>query len=145
MPALSLLLKTCLSSLWSPLFPLHAPALIPLFLVKVHLSLTLTLFPLTIWYSGQTALFLFLFGKGGSGVLVNCFLCNAKATFSFSAGTVCLSFSSRACAILHAFCWSLHHQQVCHFSSPLSFLLSQSLWQIWQEMSSLSACSVRLQ
>ena len=53
------------------------------------------------------------------------------------------------------------HQQVCHFSSlllpsdsrsvlttlssPPSFLLSQSLWQIWQELSSLSSCFIRLQ
>ena len=29
-------------------------------------------------------------------------------------------------------------------SSPPSFLLSQTLWQIWQELSSLS-CSIRLQ
>ena len=29
-------------------------------------------------------------------------------------------------------------------SSPLSFILSQTLWQIWQELSSLS-CSIRLQ
>ena len=74
--------------------------------------------------------------------------------------TVCSSFSAEACAILHALCWSRQHQQVCHFSSllllsdsrsvlatlfsPPSFLLSQTLWQIWQELSSLS-CSVRLQ
>ena len=30
-------------------------------------------------------------------------------------------------------------------SSPQSFLLSQTLWQIWQELSSLSFCSIRLQ
>ena len=30
-------------------------------------------------------------------------------------------------------------------SSPPSFLLSQSLRQIWQELSSLSSCSIRLQ
>ena len=30
-------------------------------------------------------------------------------------------------------------------SSPSSFLLSQTLWQIWQELSSLSFCSIRLQ
>ena len=30
-------------------------------------------------------------------------------------------------------------------SSPSSFLLSQTLWQIWQELSSLSSCSIRLQ
>ena len=30
-------------------------------------------------------------------------------------------------------------------SSPPPFLLSQTLWQIWQELSSLSSCSIRLQ
>ena len=30
-------------------------------------------------------------------------------------------------------------------SSPPSFLLSQTLWQIWQELSSLSFCAIRLQ
>ena len=29
--------------------------------------------------------------------------------------------------------------------SPPSFLLFQTLWQIWQELSSLSSCSIRLQ
>ena len=71
------------------------------------------------------------------------------------------SFSAEAYAILQALCWSRQHQQVCHFSSllllsdsrsvlatlssPPSFLLSQTLWQIWQELSSLSSCSIRLQ
>ena len=103
----------------------------------------------------------FPFGKGGSGVLANCSLCGTEATLSFSAGPVCSSFSAEACAILHALCWSRQHQQVCHFSSllllsdsrsvlatlsfPPSFLLSQTLWQIWQELFSLSSCSIRLQ
>ena len=102
----------------------------------------------------------FLFGKGGSGVLANCSLYGTEATLSFSAGPVCSSFSAEACAILHALCWSLQHQQVCHFSylllsdfrsvlatlsSPPSFLLSQTLWQIWQELFCLSSCSIRLQ
>ena len=30
-------------------------------------------------------------------------------------------------------------------SSPPSFLLSHTLWQIWQELFSLSSCSIRLQ
>ena len=60
----------------------------------------------------------FPFGKGGSGVLVNCFLRGPKATLSFSAGPVCSSVSAETCAILHALCWSRHHHQVCHFSSP---------------------------
>ena len=62
---------------------------------------------------------------------------------------------------MHALCWSRQHQQVCHFSSllllsdsrsvlptlfsPPSFLLSQTLWQIWQELSSLFSCFIRLQ
>ena len=117
--------------------------------------------PLMIWCFGQTALFLFRFGKGGSGALANCSLCDTETTLSFSPGPVCSSFSAEACAILHALCWSRQHQQVCHFSSllllsdprsvlatvssPPSFLLSQTLWQIWHELSSLSFCSIRLQ
>ena len=70
------------------------------------------------------------------------------------------SYSAKACAILHVLCWSRQHQQVCYFSSllllsdsrsvlatlssPSSFLLSQTLWQIWQELSSLSSCSIKL-
>ena len=62
---------------------------------------------------------------------------------------------------MHALCWSRHPQQVCHFSSLLllsdsrsvltalssapSFLISQTLCQIWQELSSHSSCSTRLQ
>ena len=38
-------------SRWSPPFPLHALALIPLFLAKVRLSPILTLSSLMIWYS----------------------------------------------------------------------------------------------
>ena len=113
---------------------------------------------LVLWTDGSVP---FCFGKGGSGVLANCSLCGTEATPSFSAGPVCLSFSAEACTILHALCWSGQHQQVCHFSSllllsdsrsalatlssPPSFLLSQTLWQIWQELSSLSSCSIRLQ
>ena len=112
---------------------------------------------LVLWTDGSVP---FPLGKGGSGVLANCFLCGTEATFSFSAGPVRSSFSAEACAILHALCWSRQHQQVCHFSSLLSlsdsrtvlatlssppfFLLPESMWQIWQELSSLS-CSIRLQ
>ena len=51
----------------SPPFPLHALALIPLFLAKVLLLLTLALSPphdLVLWTDGSVS-----FGKGGSGVL----------------------------------------------------------------------------
>ena len=113
---------------------------------------------LVLWTDGSVP---FPFGKGGSGVFANCSLCGTEATLFFSAGPVCSSFSAEACAILHALCWSRQHQQVCHFSSllllfdsrsvlatlssPPSFLLSQTLWQIWQELSCLSSCSIRQQ
>ena len=113
---------------------------------------------LVLWTDGSVP---FPFGKCGSGVLANCSLCGTEATLSFSAGPVCSSFSAEACAILHALCCSRQHQQVCHFSSLLLLtdfrsvlvtlfsspfsLLSQTLWLIWQELSSLSCCSIRLQ
>ena len=113
---------------------------------------------LVLWTESSVS---FSFGKDGSGVLANCSLCGTEATLSFSAGLVCSNFSATACAILHALCWSRQHHKICHFSfllllsdarsvltilsSPPSFLLSQTLWQIWQELSSLSSCSIRLQ
>ena len=88
----------------------------------------------------------FPFGKDGFGMLANCSLCGIEATLFFSAAPVCLNISARACAILHALCWSRQHQQVCHFSSllllsdsrsvlatlfsPSSFLLPQSLSEV---------------
>ena len=113
---------------------------------------------LVLWTDGSVP---FPFDKGGSGVFANCSLCGTEATLSFSAGPVCSSFSAEACAILHVLCCSRQHQQVCHFSSllllsdscsvlatlssPSSFLLYQTLWQIWQKPSSLFSCSIRLQ
>ena len=113
---------------------------------------------LVLWIDGSVP---FPFGKGSSGVLANCSLCGTEVTLSFSAGPVCSSFSAEACAILHALCWSRQHHKICHFSSllllsdsrsvlatlssPPFFLLSQTLWQIWQELSSFSSCSIRLQ
>ena len=156
--ALPFLLGICLRLLWSPPFPLHALALILPSLAKMWLSPTLTPHDLVVWIDGSVP---FPFGKGSSDFLANCSLCGTEATLSFSAGPVCSSFSAEAYAILHALCWSRQHQQVCHFSSllllsdsrsvfttlfsPPSFLLSQTLWQIWQELSSLSCCSIRLQ
>ena len=132
----------------------------PLTLTKVRLSPTLTLFLLMIWYSGQTALFLILLARAAPAFLPTALSVALRPLFPFSAGPVCSSFSAEACAILHALCWSRQHQQVCHFSSllllfdsrsvlatlssPPPFLLSQTLWQIWQELS-FSSCSIRLQ
>ena len=158
--ALPVLLGICLPSRSSPPFRLHALALIPPHsrqgAALAHLY-SLPPHDLVLWTDGSVP---FPFGKGGSGVLANCSLCGTEATLSFSAGPVCSSFSAEACAILHALCWSRQHHKVCHFSSllhlsdsrsvlatlssPPPFLLSQTLWQIWQELSTLS-CFIRLQ
>ena len=148
--ALPFLLGICPHSPWSLPFPLHALALIPLTLA--HLD-SLPPHDLVLWTDGSDP---FPFGKGVSSVLANCSLCGTEATLSFSAGPVCSSFSAEACAIQQAFCWSRQHQKVCHFSSLLLlshsrsvlssiFPLIPTLWQIWQELSSLSSCSIRLQ
>ena len=115
--------------------------------------------PFMYWCFGQTAMFLFLLARVAPAFLPTA-LCGTEATLSFSAGPVCSSFSAEACAILHALSWSRQHLKVCHFSffllsdsrsvlanlsSPPSFFLSETLWQIWQELSSLSSCSIRIQ
>ena len=136
--ALPFLLGTLLFSPWSPTFPPRALA---------HLDSFLP-YDLVLWTDGSVPSPL---GKGDSGVLANCLLCGTEVTLFFSVGSVCSSFSAKACAILRALCWSRQHQQVCYFSSfllpdsrsvlttlfsPPSFLLPQSLWQ---KLSSLSS------
>ena len=139
-------------------FPLHALALIPLFLAKVRLSPILTLSPLMIWYSGQTALF--LLARAAPAFLPTALSVALRPLFSFRQAQYVQVFPLKRAPFCTLF-WSRQHQQVCHFSSllllsdsrsvlatlssPPSFLLSQTLWKIWQEMSSLSSCSIRLQ
>ena len=58
-----------LLSPWIPPSPLHALALIFLFLAKVRLLLTVTLSPITTWCSGQTTLFLCLLARAAPAFL----------------------------------------------------------------------------
>ena len=81
--ALPVLLGICLPSWSSPPFPLHALALIPLTLAKVRLSPTLTLSPLMIWYSGQTALFLFLLARAAPAFLPTALSVALRPLFPF--------------------------------------------------------------
>ena len=77
------LLGICPRSRSSPPFPLHALALIPLTLAKVRLSPTLTLFLLMIWYSGQTALFLFLLARAAPAFLPTALSVALRPLFPF--------------------------------------------------------------
>ena len=105
---------------------------------------------LAIWTYGSVS---FPFGKGGSGILANCSLCGSEATLSFSAGPVCSRFPAEACPLCKpsaglgstnrpAFLSILLLPDTCSvhatLSYPSSFLLPQSLWQVWHELSSLS-------
>ena len=63
-------LVTPLPLLCNPLFPLHGPAQISLFLANVRLSLTLTLSHFTIWCFGLRALFLYLLAKAALAYLL---------------------------------------------------------------------------
>ena len=157
--AFPFLLGICLPSRWSPPFPLHALALIPPSLATVRLSPILTLSPLMIWCFGQTALFLFLLVRAAPAFLPTALSVALRPLFPFrhvqfvpvfplKPAPFCTLFgglgSTNKCAIsfllLSGFCSVL-----ATLSSPPSFLLCQTLWQIWQELSSLSSCSIRLQ
>ena len=154
--ALLLLLGTCHCLLSSPLFPLHALALIPLSLAKMQLSLTLTLSSLMIWYSGLTTLFLFLLARAAPEYLSTALSVASRLLFPFQQtqyaqifplkpATFCILFADlgstnkSSTSLLFSSCLTLV------LSFPPSFLLSQTLWQIWEKLSSLSCCSIRLQ
>ena len=114
-------LGICLPSPWSPPFPLHAPALIPLTLAKVRFSHTLTLSPLMIWYSGQTALFLFLLARAAPAYLSTALSVALRPLFPFRQAQYVQIFPLKPAPFCTLFCWSRQHQQVCHFfvlSSP---------------------------
>ena len=80
---LPFLLGICPRSRWSPPFPFHALAVIPLFFAKVQLSPTLTLSPLMNWYSRQTALFLFLLARAAPAFLPTALSVPLRPLFPF--------------------------------------------------------------
>ena len=81
--ALPFLLGICPRSRWCPPFPLHTLALILLFLAKVRLSPILTLSHLMIWYSGLTALFLFLLARAAPAYLPSALSVALRPLFPF--------------------------------------------------------------
>ena len=109
---------------------------------------------LVLWTDGSVP---FPFGKGGSGVLANCSLCGTEATLSFSTGPVfplkpapfCTLFAGLGSTIKSAIFLLFFSCLTLALSSPPCPLLHLScylkLWQIWQELSFFSSCSIRLQ
>ena len=75
--------RILLFSLWSPLFLLHALALISLSLAKVRLSLTSTLYYITSWCSKLTALFLFFLAKAALAYLPAALFVALRPLFPF--------------------------------------------------------------
>ena len=156
---LHILLEICLRSPWSPPFPLHALALIPLSLAKVQLSPTLTLSPLTIWYSGQTALFLFLLAKAAPAFLPTALSMALRPLFLFRQAQYAQVFPLKPVPFctLFAGLGSTNKSAISPLFSYLTLVVSSppcpllhlssylKLWQIWQELSSLSFCSIKLQ
>ena len=111
--ALPFLLGICPRSLWSPPFLFHALALIPFALAKVRLSSFLTLSSLMIWYSGQTALFLFRLARAAPAFLPTALSVALCALFASLGNTIksaifllfsyylTLVLSSPPCPLLH--------------------------------------------
>ena len=157
--ALPFLLGLCLSSRWSPHFPLHALALILPSLAKVRLSPTLTLSSLMIWCFGQTALFLFLLARAAPAYLPTALSVALRPLFPFRQAhngqvfplkpapfcTLFADIGSTNKSAISLFLLSDSRSVLATLSSTPFFLSSQTLWQIWQELCSLSSCSIRLQ
>ena len=121
------------------------------------LSPTLTLPPPPmIWYFEQTALFLFLLVRAAPSFLLTAFCVALRPLFPFrqaqysqvfplKPAPFCMLFAGLGSTNKSAIFLLFSSYLTLVLSSPPSFLLSQTLWQIWQELSSLSFCSIRLQ
>ena len=110
-----------------------------------------------IWYSGQTALF--LLARAAPAFLPSALSVALRPLFPFrqaqfvpvfplKPAPFCTLFAGLGSTIKSAISLLLLSDSRSVFatlSSPPSFLLSQTLWQIWQELSSLFSCSIRLQ
>ena len=96
----------------------------------------------------------FLFGPGGAGVYVTCSKCNTSYSLSFSTGPIASSFTAETFAPKQGLDWCTSHLMTCKFLSVLfltdsqsalsilssapSYLLPESLWNVWSLASSLS-------
>ena len=95
-----------------------------------------------------------LFGPGGAGVYVTCSKCNTSNSLSFFSGPIASSFTAETFALKQGLAWCTSHSMICKFQSVLfltdsqsalsilssapSYLLPESLWNVWSLASSLS-------
>ena len=99
-----------------------------------------------LWTDGSVP---FPFGKDGSGVLSNCSLCGLRPPFSFQQAQYAQVFPltpAPSCKLFGGLGSTNKSATSISLSlCPPFFLLPQFLPQIWQELFSLSSCSIRLQ
>ena len=95
-----------------------------------------------------------LFGPGGAEVYVTCSKCNSSNSLSFSTGPIASSFTAETFALKQSLDWCTSHLMTCKFQSVLfltdsqsalsilssapSYLLPESLGNVWSLTSSLS-------
>ena len=95
-----------------------------------------------------------LFGPGGAGVYATCSKCNTSHSLSFSSGPIASSFTAETFALKQGLAWCTSHLMTCKFQSVLflidsqsalsilssapSYLLPESLCNVWSLASSLS-------
>ena len=96
-----------------------------------------------------------LFSPGGAGVyvtIVTCSKCHTSNSLSFSTGPIASSFTAKTFALKQGLDWCTSHLLTCKFQSFLfltdsqwpsifssapSYLLPESLWNVWSLASSL--------
>ena len=104
-----------------------------------------------VWTDGSVP---FLFGPDGAGVYVTCSKCNTSNSLSFSTGPIASSFTAETFALKQGLDWCTSYLMTCKFKSALfltdsqsalsilssapSYLLPESLWNVWSLASSLS-------
>ena len=125
------------------------------FIIPIHLDSL----PPMIWYSGLTALFLFVLAKAALAFLPTNLSVALRPLSLFQQSQYVQVFPLKPAPFCTLFAGlgntnksaifllllSDSHSVLTTLSSPPSFLLSQTLWQIWQELSSLSSCYIILQ
>ena len=108
-------------------------------------------FDIQVWTDGSVPS---LFGPGGTGVYITCSKCHTSNSLSFSSGPFASSFTAETFALEQGLDWCTNHLLTSKFQSVLfltdsqsalsilssapSYLLLESLWNVWSLASSFS-------